>query len=75
MDTSSSHEPETPKKKPGPVAKPKVDIEALIARMHNLEELVTRMAHQSGTAHVLIKKAGLEPYTPSKGDMSKFKVA
>jgi hypothetical protein len=64
----------TERKKPGPQAKPKVDVEALLTRVHNLEELITRMAHQSGTAHVLIKNAGLEPYQPTKGDMSKFKV-
>ena len=36
---------ETPKAKPGPKAKPKVDVEALGRRIHNLEELITRMAH------------------------------
>ena len=69
---SSSINPE--RKKPGPQAKPKIDVEALLTRVHNLEELIIRMAHQSGTAHALIKKAGLEPYTPTKGDMSRFKV-
>ncbi len=54
--------------------KPKVDVEALQSRIHNLEELIVRMAHQSGVAHTLLKKAGLEPYTPTKGDMSRFKV-
>ena len=45
----------------------------LLDRLHNLEELVTRMAHQSGVSHTLIVKAGLEPYKPTKDDMSKFK--
>ena len=73
MDQSLSTET-TERKKPGPQAKPKIDVEALQSRIHNLELLITRMAHQSGTAHILIKNAGLEPYTPTKGDMSKFKV-
>ena len=72
QETSSSINPE--RKKPGPQAKPKVDLEALQNRLHNLEELVVRMAHQNGIAHTLIKKAGLLPYHPSQGDMSKFKV-
>ena len=63
----------TEKKKPGPQAKPKVDTTALEARVHNLEQLITRMAHQSGTSHQILIKAGLEPYQPTQGDMSKFK--
>jgi hypothetical protein len=75
MDTqTSSSTNETPKAKPGPKAAPKIDVKALEARIHNLEQLITRMAHQSGTAHQLLIKAGLQPYTPSKNDMSKFKV-
>lgn len=72
QETSSSISPE--RKKPGPAPKPKIDVEALLARVHNLEELIIRMAHQSGTAHAIIKKAGLTPYHPSAGDMSRFKV-
>jgi len=72
MEASSSNE--VIKKKPGPQAKPKIDVEALEARVHNLEELLTRMAHQSGTSHQLLIKAGLTPYQPTKNDMSKFKV-
>lgn len=64
---------ETIKKKPGPAPKPKLDTESLLARVHNLEELVIRMAHQSGVSHIIIKKAGLEPYSPIAGDMGKFK--
>jgi len=71
VDTQTSLS--TEKKKPGPVAKPKVDLEALQDRIHNLEELVIRMAHQSGVSHVIIKMAGLEPYSPIAGDMGKFK--
>lgn len=63
----------TEKSKPGPKAKPKVDLEALQDKIHNLEELVIRMAHQSGVSHVIIKKAGLEPYSPVAGDMGKFR--
>jgi len=79
MDTSSSTE--TPiKKKPGPQAKPKVDVGELLKRLESLEvelfntrELLIRMAHQSGTSHQLLIKAGLTPYSPTKNDMSKFK--
>jgi len=76
MEQSSLTEQET-KKRPGPAPKPKVDIEEfkkLQAEVHNLQELITRMAHQSGTSHQLLMKAGLEPYQPTKNDMSKFKV-
>ena len=73
MDTQTSSS--TEKKKPGP--KPKVQLQEVIdleVRVHNLEQLIIRMAHQSGTSHSIIMKAGLEPYHPTKGDMSKFKV-
>ncbi len=70
MDTSSSIEPV--KNKPGPKPAPKVDTKALENRIHNLEQLIVRMAHNSGTSHIIIKKAGLVPYTPTSGDMSKF---
>ena len=74
METqTSSSTSETVKKKPGPQAKPKQDVNQLEARIHNLEQLITRMAHQSGTSHQIIVKAGLEPYTPSRNDMTKFK--
>ena len=72
METSSLDNVE--RKKPGPQAKPKIDVSALQDRIHNLELLIVRMAHQSGTSHLLIKKAGLAPYSPTKNDMSKFKV-
>jgi len=70
MDESSSIEQP---KKPGPKPAPKVDVSKLEARIHNLEQLIIRMAHQSGTSHSILIKAGLEPYQPTQGDMSKFK--
>ena len=67
-------EPEViPKAKPGPKPKAQVNVEQLEARVHNLEQLIIRMAHQSGTSHQILLKAGLKPYIPTKGDMSKFK--
>ena len=69
IPTSSS----TEKKKPGPAPKPKLDTEQLLARIHNLEQLVVRMAHNAGVSHVLIKQAGLAPYQPTQNDMTKFK--
>ena len=59
------------KAKPGPKPKPKLDVEALLDRVHNLEQLVLRMAHNSGTSRGVIVKAGLTPWEPSKADMSK----
>ena len=73
MDQSSSTNEEKPKAKPGPKAKPKIDVEALEARIHNLEQLIIRMAHQSGTSHQFLIRAGLTPYHPTKDDMTKFK--
>jgi len=73
MDQSLSTNEEKPKAKPGPKAKPKIDVEALEARVHNLEQLIIRMAHQSGTSHQFLIKAGLTPYSPTKADMTKFK--
>ncbi len=64
---------EIPKAKPGPKSKAQVNVQELEARVHNLEQLITRMGHQSGTSHQIIRGAGLEPYLPTKGDMSKFK--
>lgn len=74
METQTSLSNTNEKQKPGPKAKPRVDVDALERRVHNLEELLVRMAHQSGVSHVLIKKAGLSPYEVTKGDMGKFKV-
>lgn len=62
-----------PKAKPGPKPKAQVNTQELEARVHNLEQLITRMAHQSGVSHSILLKAGLDPYLPTKGDMSKFK--
>ena len=61
------------KAKPGPKAKPKLDVDALLARLHNLEQLVLRIGHNSGVSHQIIIKAGLEPYVATAGDMGKFK--
>ena len=81
MDTQTSlstNEQET-KAKPGPKAKPKTppfdyqEFLVLEARIHNLEQLIVRMAHQSGTSHQILLKAGLTPFTPSRNDMTKFK--
>jgi len=68
----------TQRKKPGPPAKPKVDmshIDQANKRIEALESVVIRMAHNSGTAHAILKAAGLEPYNPTKADMSKYKRA
>ena len=75
MDQSSSTDNSvTEKARPGPKPKAKVDIDALLTRVHNLEVLLVRMAHNNGTAHTLIKQAGLQPYEPTRQDMTKFKV-
>jgi hypothetical protein len=71
--SSSNSESVIEKSKPGPKAKPKQDLNQLEARIHNLEQLIIRMAHQSGTSHTILIKAGLQPYTPNKEDMTRFK--
>ena len=48
------------------------EVDLLLNRVHNLEQLILRMAHMNGTSHKLIKDAGLEPYAPTAKDMSKF---
>lgn len=88
MQAQSSSSEQTPgeaveKKKPGPAAKPKVEMaqieelqDALVETnklIKNLQGLVVRMAHNTGVAHELIKRAGLEPYNPTKSDMTKFR--
>ncbi len=45
----------------------------LLDRITSMETLIVRMAHNSGTGHALILKAGLTPYNPTKDDMSKFR--
>lgn len=45
----------------------------LVDRIEALEQLVVRMAHNSGTSHSVIIKAGLKPYNPTKDDMSKVR--
>ena len=79
MDTSSSTENQLELKperqKPGPKKgdskKLERTLDELITRIHNLEGLVIRMAHQGGISHSIIKEAGLEAWSPSKKDMSK----
>jgi len=46
--------------------------EGLEAKLQGLANVVVRMAHNTGTAHGLLKQNGLEPYCPNKKDMSKF---
>lgn len=67
--TSTDQEP----KKRGRPPKSVENVDQLIDRVHNLELLLVRMAHQSGLSHGLIRQAGLEPYSPSSADMSKFR--
>lgn len=77
MDTSSLTEQTEviERQKPGPKkgASKKLDrnLDELITRIHNLEDLVTRMAHQVGFSPIMIKQAGLTPWTPGKKDMQK----
>ena len=75
MDTSSFTEIKPERQKPGPKkgAQKQADraLDELITRIHNLECLVIRMAHQGGISTSIIKEAGLEPWTPGKKDMSK----
>ena len=66
------------KKKPGPAKgqgkKIESDLKSLTTRLANLEALVLRMAHQSGTSHAIIRESGLAPFNPQHKDMNKFKV-
>lgn len=64
---------EIPKARPGPKPKAQINVEQLQDRVHNLEQLIIRMGHQMGVSHQILKGAGLEPYMPTQGDMSKFK--
>ena len=57
---------------PIPAAESQMLEEALI-RITALETLIIRMAHNSGTSHAIIRKAGLTPYNPTKEDMSKVR--
>lgn len=63
----------TEKKKPGPKAKPKVDVEALQKRVDALEGFVAKMAHwQGGNIPKIAREFGIEPYDPQKKDMARF---
>ena len=48
------------------------DANKLITRIDQLETRVLRMAHNSGTAHSIIRDSDLVPFNPLKADMSKF---
>jgi len=48
------------------------DANQLLTRINQLEKLVLRMAHNSGTAHAIIRQSDLVPFNPLKADMSKF---
>ena len=56
---------------PSPPEAPEVS-EDLAFKLNALANVVVRMAHNTGTAHALLKQNGLEPYCPQKKDMSKF---
>ena len=55
-------------------AKPAQSLDELITRIHDLENLVIRMAHNAGTSHSIIRDSGLTPYSLKTKDMTKFKV-
>jgi hypothetical protein len=62
--------------KKGPKPKASAEsVEQLHERIANLESLVLRMAHNSGTSHSIILKAGLKPFRPGKEDMSNMRKA
>lgn len=66
------------RQKPGPkkgqAKRVDKNLDELVTRLHNLEQLVVRMAHQSGTSHAIIMGSGLTPFNPQRKDMNKFKV-
>lgn len=62
---------ETERKKPGPAPKPKIDSQVLLDRIDQLEAVLTEVATHTGYSAVL-RKHKLEPYSPSKKDMSRF---
>ena len=73
METQTEATQSSIKQKPGPKAKPKIEPQALLDRIEALERIIIRMAHNSGTSHSILIKNGLEPYSPTKGDMGKYK--
>lgn len=48
------------------------NVNDLLTKINLLEKLVLRMAHNSGTAHTIIRESDLAPYVPGKEEMSKF---
>ena len=59
----------TDRLKPGPKAKPKVDVAALQDQVDRLTALVIRMAHQSGISRSIIIDNGFSNFDPQKKDM------
>ena len=59
------------KKKPGPAPKPKVDVEDLQERVHQLELMVSKFAALAGQRNLPIDY-GLEPWDPETKDMNKY---
>jgi len=60
---------EIAKSKPGPKAKPKVDVAALQDTVDRLTNLVIRMAHQTGTSRAIIIENGFANFEPQKQHM------
>ena len=58
--------PTKQEKKPG-----RPSTKELEDRVTRLEEVVSKMAHFSGTQRIILE-AGLEPFTPGRKDMTKF---
>ncbi len=73
LEVSDQTESVSINKRPGPKPKAKIDVEALQKRVEGLEQLVLRMAHNSGTSRGVILKSGLTPWEPEKADMHKYK--
>ena len=59
------------KSKPGPKAKPKVDVEELQARVERLERCLEKVASNAGQGNSL-SEYGLERWVPGKKDMTKY---
>lgn len=81
MESSTEITPHTSqaeRQKPGPKKgaqkKAEATLTSLMTRLQNLEDLVIRMAHNSGTSSSVIRASGLKPYDLKPQDMNKFKV-
>jgi hypothetical protein len=62
----------TEPKKPGPKPKARIEPEALQARIDQLEKIIIKLAHFTGTNRILIEN-GIEPWSPDKASMNKFR--